>query len=140
MRPSRRHPGASHALALWLTSIGCVGGIGDGGELGTPGPAAGGVGREVGPGAPAASGPTQPGPASASGPCGPGPATVGPWLLRRLNRREYESTIRDLLGTSAADLLPADGGASGFDTDANALVPSSALVEGTMVAAEKLAA
>lgn len=44
-------------------------------------------------------------------------------LLRRLNRNEYETTLRDLLGTQVAvkDLLPDDGTAAGFDNVSEAL-------------------
>ncbi len=44
--------------------------------------------------------------------------------LRRLNRTEYENTLRDLFqlpGLQVKDLLPDDGRADGFDKGANAL-------------------
>ena len=44
--------------------------------------------------------------------------------LRRLTRREYENTVRDLFdmpGISVAENLPADSGAGGFDTNAEML-------------------
>lgn len=44
-------------------------------------------------------------------------------VLRRLNRVEYESTLRDLLGTpvEVKDLLPEDGISAGFDNVSTAL-------------------
>jgi hypothetical protein len=44
-------------------------------------------------------------------------------ILRRLNRREYENTIRDLFGiyVDVKRLLPDDAAAQGFDTTASAL-------------------
>ncbi|WP_395750595.1 DUF1592 domain-containing protein [Prosthecobacter sp.] len=44
-------------------------------------------------------------------------------IMRRLNRTEYENTLRDLLGvrTQLADLLPEDGKAFGFDNVGEAL-------------------
>ncbi|MFT6576757.1 MAG: hypothetical protein ACJA16_004966 [Akkermansiaceae bacterium] len=54
-----------------------------------------------------------------------------PIALRRLNRVEYELTVRDLLGidTSLADLLPEDGKVQGFDNVADGLGISSILME-----------
>ena len=48
-------------------------------------------------------------------------------VLRRLNRNEYETTLRDLLGTQVdvKDLLPDDGTAAGFDNVSRALDVSS---------------
>lgn len=46
--------------------------------------------------------------------------------MRRLNRREYQNTIRDLLGVTVdAHDLPADGGAGSFDTVGTSLFMSS---------------
>src|SRR6185437_14416838 len=44
-------------------------------------------------------------------------------ILRRLNRTEYETTLRDLLGTQVEvkDLLPDDNSAAGFDNVSAAL-------------------
>ena len=44
-------------------------------------------------------------------------------VLRRLNRVEYENTVRDLLGVDASlkDLLPLDSSAGGFDNIGDAL-------------------
>ncbi len=47
-------------------------------------------------------------------------------LLRRLNRREYKNTLRELLGVSLdVSELPADGGSGNFDTNASSLFMSS---------------
>ena len=50
----------------------------------------------------------------------------GKITMRRLNRREYKNTIRDLLGVETdARVLPADGGAGTFDTVGSSLFMSS---------------
>jgi hypothetical protein len=50
----------------------------------------------------------------------------GKITMRRLNRREYKNTIRDLLGVEInVRELPADGGAGSFDTVGSALFMSS---------------
>ena len=66
-------------------------------------------------------------------------ARDGRVVLRRLNRVEYENTIRDLLGvdTSLRDLLPEDGAAHGFDNVGVALQTSSFLIERYLEGAEK---
>ena len=53
--------------------------------------------------------------------------------LRRLNRAEYENTVRDLLGVDVdlKDLLPPDTSTNGFDNSAEALHVSSFLMEHT---------
>jgi hypothetical protein len=58
--------------------------------------------------------------------------------LRRLNRVEYENTVRDLLGVEVRlkEQLPADGAADGFDNVAAALHTSSFLMERYLEAAE----
>jgi mono/diheme cytochrome c family protein len=60
-------------------------------------------------------------------------------VLRRLNRVEYENTIRDLLGVHVElrDMLPMDGSAGGFDNVAEALHTSSFLMEKYLEAADK---
>lgn len=51
--------------------------------------------------------------------------TGGKITIRRLNRREYQNTIRDLLGVRVdTQDLPADGGAGTFDTVGSALFMS----------------
>jgi hypothetical protein len=59
-------------------------------------------------------------------------------VLRRLNRVEYENTVRDLLGvdTKLKDLLPLDSSAGGFDNVGDALHTSSFLMERYLEAAD----
>jgi hypothetical protein len=58
---------------------------------------------------------------------------------RRLNRAEYNNTIRDLLGIDIrpADSFPADTAAFGFDDISDALTLSPALLENYVDAAER---
>jgi hypothetical protein len=61
-------------------------------------------------------------------------------MSRRLNRAEYNNTIRDLFGVELDldELLPADGGGGeGFDTTGNALFTSSIHMEKYLAAAEQ---
>src|SRR5262249_35485862 len=60
-------------------------------------------------------------------------------VLRRLNRIEYETTLRDLLATpvEVRDLLPDDNSAAGFDKVSSALDVSSAHLLRYQEAAEK---
>jgi hypothetical protein len=60
--------------------------------------------------------------------------------LRRLNRAEYENTIRDLLGVEIdlKDVLPADSATNGFDNSAESLHVSSFLMEQYLEAADKV--
>lgn len=54
----------------------------------------------------------------------------GKSIVRRLNRREYANTIRDLLGVEVdARELPADGGSGNFDTVGSSLFMSGDQVE-----------
>ena len=64
----------------------------------------------------------------------------GPRRLRRLNRAEYENTVRDLLGVDVdlKDLLPPDTPANGFDNSAEALHVSSFLMEQYLEAADRV--
>ncbi len=66
-------------------------------------------------------------------------ATQGRATTRRLNRVEYENTIRDLLGIDAElkELFPADAAANGFDTSGDAHHVSSFLMESYLEAADK---
>ena len=59
--------------------------------------------------------------------------------LRRLNRVEYENTVRDLLGIEIdlKELLPQDTSADGFDNVGEALHTSSFLMERYLEAADK---
>jgi mono/diheme cytochrome c family protein len=59
-------------------------------------------------------------------------------VLRRLNREEYQNTIRDLFGidVDVKELLPEDGTAQGFDNNGEALSISSVLLERYLEAAD----
>jgi hypothetical protein len=63
----------------------------------------------------------------------------GRTVLRRLNRVEYENTVRDLLGVhiDVQDMLPLDSSAGGFDNVGEALHISSFLMERYLEAADK---
>ncbi len=66
-------------------------------------------------------------------------AAEGRVVLRRLNRNEYQNTIRDLLGVDVnlKEQLPQDGAADGFDNVGAALHISSFLMEKYLDAADK---
>ncbi len=65
-------------------------------------------------------------------------AASGRVVLRRLNRVEYENTVRDLLGINAnlKEQLPDDGSADGFDNAGAANHTSSFLMEKYLEAAD----
>jgi hypothetical protein len=65
-------------------------------------------------------------------------ATEGRVVLRRLNRTEYENTVRDLLGVDAnlEDMLPLDTSSDGFDNIGDALHTSSFLMDRYLEAAD----
>ncbi len=67
-------------------------------------------------------------------------AAQGRVVLRRLNRAEYQNTVRDLLGVEVdlKDLLPIDETTSGFDNSAEALHVSSYLMENYLEAADRV--
>jgi hypothetical protein len=60
-------------------------------------------------------------------------------VIRRLNRVEYENTVRDLLGIELElkEVLPLDASAHGFDTSGEAHHTSSFLMERYLEAADK---
>jgi hypothetical protein len=62
-------------------------------------------------------------------------------VLHRLNRREYQNAIRDLLAVEidATALLPADEIAGGFDNNASALQVSPSFIEQYVIAAHSIA-
>ncbi len=64
---------------------------------------------------------------------------AGHVTARRLNRAEYNNTIRDLLGIDIrpADNFPADTAAYGFDNNSDALILSPALLENYVDGAER---
>ena len=63
----------------------------------------------------------------------------GRGMIRRLSRREYENTVRDLLGvkTRLEDLLPVDGTIDGFDNIDEALRLSAVQIELYLEAAHR---
>jgi hypothetical protein len=66
------------------------------------------------------------------------PKDPGRVTIRRLNRQEYNNTIRDLLGVTSnpADAFPADGGGGGgFDNNADTLFVPPVLMEQYLKAA-----
>ncbi len=65
-------------------------------------------------------------------------AEHGRAVVRRLNRVEYENTVRDLLGIDVElqEVLPADSSAHGFDTSGEAHHTSSFLMEKYLEAAD----
>ncbi len=66
-------------------------------------------------------------------------AKQGRATARRLNRIEYENTVRDLLGIDVElkELLPPDATANGFDTSGDAHHVSQFLMESYLEAADK---
>ncbi|MGH9592272.1 MAG: DUF1587 domain-containing protein, partial [Bryobacteraceae bacterium] len=66
---------------------------------------------------------------------------AGHVIARRLNRTEYNNTVRDLLGVDIdpANDFPQDDAIYGFDNIANALTVSPLLMEKYLAAAEKVA-
>ncbi len=62
----------------------------------------------------------------------------GRTVLRRLNRIEYQNTVRDLLGIDVdfQEMLPADSSANGFDNIGEALHVSSFLMDKYLEAAD----
>lgn len=71
-----------------------------------------------------------------------GKADPGPAVVRRLNRTQYDRTIKDLVGidfnSGEAVGMPTDTGAEGFDNLANGLDVSPALLEKYLAAADKI--
>ncbi len=138
------------ATLLLVVSAGCTAsaslpGKGGGGASGTPGPVAGGGGTPSsggasstpgGPGAtPAGMGTASSGATAQPGTLNnvpPGPLDSGRVAFRRLNDREYDNTMRDLLGTTqalAANTFPGDSTDDGFDTVGKALSYSDLLIK-----------
>jgi hypothetical protein len=73
---------------------------------------------------------------------GCGSPTPPPAVIRRLTRREYNNTIRDLLGDTSnpANAFPVEEEAFGFDNNAHANGISEVLAEQYQAAAEQIAA
>jgi hypothetical protein len=72
--------------------------------------------------------------------CAPEKVDVGRVTIRRLNRFEYDSTVRDLLGdtTRPAQAFPADDFGHGYDNQGDVLSTAPLLVEKYEAAAVKL--
>src|SRR5687768_5788660 len=70
-----------------------------------------------------------------------GPPDPGRVTIRRLNRAEYNNTVRDLLGVSfrPADDFPSDDVGSGFDNIGDVLTLPPLLMEKYLAAAERIA-
>jgi len=69
------------------------------------------------------------------------PSTPGTVTLHRLNRAEYDNTVRDLFGTSlrpAAAVFPVDDFGYGFDNNADVLTLSPLHLEMYQLAADQL--
>ena len=69
-----------------------------------------------------------------------GPVNPGRVTLHRLNRSEYNHTVRDLVGVNfqPADDFPADDTGYGFDNIADVLTMSPLLTEKYLTAAERI--
>jgi hypothetical protein len=66
---------------------------------------------------------------------------AGAITVRRLNRREYHNTIRDLLGVdfNVSEIFPVDGtGGAGFDTNGETLYTPPILMERYLEAAQQI--
>ena len=129
---------AGYTLGLALAA-GCVGaidgapdGAGVNGPPGMPRPLPGA--NPMPPGAP----PSLPGGMGMAIP--PGGTDPGRVAMRRLNRTEYNNTVRDLLGTKLrpADAFEADRSALGFDNNGDVQTLSPLQVEQYQTAAETL--
>lgn len=136
---------AGGCLALTACSKGSIGDpekslfpSGPNGEYRGPG-ATGPNGQPIGPGGEMTLPDGAPAPTLLN--CDPAVHTPGPTFIRRLNRFEYNNTIRDLLGDAStpADQFPSEEKRLGFDNNATALQVSPALTEQYMISAEALA-
>jgi PAS domain-containing protein len=69
------------------------------------------------------------------------PTDLGRVTIRRLNRAEYNNTVRDLLGVTfkPADDFPSDDVGSGFDNIGDVLTVPPILIEKYLTAAERIA-
>jgi len=113
---------------LGLSMAACDGGAGEAGrpsQPGSGGSSAGGSG---------------PGSGGSAGVPVTGMGSPGRVTLRRLNAREYDNTIRDLIGIdlkpSVSQEFPADEWGDGFDNDGDILTTSPLLFEKYLSAAE----
>jgi hypothetical protein len=76
-----------------------------------------------------------------SPPTGAAQAEIGQAPLRRINRTEYNNSVRDLFGikSAPADAWPAEGITSGFDNDISGQGATADLVDQMMRSAEQVA-
>jgi hypothetical protein len=141
-QPSR-WPGLALGGALALIALqvgpGCKGAVGD--DPGNPGTAGGTSAGAAGNGAGQA-GATGAAGTNSSGGAGSaaGPLDIGFGPTARLNQRQYNNTVRDLLGTSLTpgDTFPPDEQTLGFDTIAGVLRVQPEHVEKYIAAAHTL--
>src|SRR5258708_3164527 len=114
-------------VVAWASLAGCTGQIGSTGDPATD---------PLGPNGPGPGGPGGPG----STPSGPPPTDPGRVTMHRLNRAEYNNTVRDLLGSSLtpADDFTADNRSDGFDNIAEFLTLAPIQMQQYQQAAEKL--
>jgi hypothetical protein len=153
--PHRGIVPAPLAIAL-LAPLACVGAIvGEGagpgedpggaiagGRNGAQGLPGAGPGATPGAGGPTAGAPGAPATGAPATPASCAPGARGPAAgLRRLTRREYDNTVADLLGdrSSPARAFAPEGGTTGFDTAADGVTLSDAVVEQYVEAARVVA-
>jgi hypothetical protein len=107
---ARRRSLSLAVLALGLLSQGCVGSITGDDVAGGPGPSGNGGPGNTGSTGGGRNGTGGNGEVGGSGGGTFDPTAAGPTPLRRLDRREYNNTVRDLLGDSSspADKFPSD--------------------------------
>lgn len=104
----------------------------------TPSPSSTATSGETAPGVTPGTPPSPP----ASDNCASEPSKVPFRVMTRLNRAEYDNTVRDLLGDeshTALARLPTDAGEGSFDNNAGALTISPTLVETYVALADELA-
>lgn len=131
LRPPRSRFFAALTL-LPLVAGGCYDGVGN--QMQTDsGETSGSSGRDTEPTDPGSSGDT-------SGSGGENEAEAPPQALHRLNRLEYDNTVRDLLGTTLrpSESFGPDAEANGFDNQAEQLLISSSLIDSYDVAAREV--
>ena len=142
MGVKRRSPLSTHALGLAfaIATLGCTGtisssstqGAGSGGTTTSVVPGAAGAGPAAG-GASGATAPSVPVPPASLPQSMSGPINPGRVVAHRLNKVEYDNTIRDLIGLDLAPSstfgLPDDTYVEGFDNNADALSASPLLLE-----------
>lgn len=121
-------------VALWL-GVACSGTIGDSDDPGTTNPGPGSTPTNPN-GTPPPTDPSKPAPTAPTDPGDPGRVS-----LRRLNRAEYNNTVRALLGTSLtpADGFDADLAGFGYDNNGDVQLLTTLQVEQYGSAAEALA-